>query len=182
MSLATVCAQLALCASCADAPIQAENLRPDGQLRPSAYQQAGFVAADTDRAQRAISVAAVLAAQPHGALEDAALFPADVGAVHLHLRADGLTRPRPVLVRWTVPAGAEDPQVEERLAMLAPGRTLSLAASHRIRPEQTGAWTVQVLGLPLDGEPAPVLFTRSFQVVDPSPGAAEPAVQPPAPP
>ena len=181
---ALLLAQVWLCASCADAPIEAENLRPDGQLRPSAYQQAGFVAAEAPRAQRAVAVSAVLAAQPHGPLEDALSFPADVGAVHLHLRADGLERPRPVLVRWTSPADGDtaSPRTEEILAVLAPGRALSLAASHRVEPEQAGTWTVEVLGLPLDGEPAPVLFSRSFQIEAPPEGPSPAPSEQPVPP
>jgi hypothetical protein len=117
-----------------------------------------------------VQVAAVLAAQAEGALEDAAEFSRDVGAVHLHLRADSLMEPRPVLFVWTH-AGAR----EEVRGVLAPTTTLTLAASHPIAPTAPAAavdaagggepWQVEVYSADAAGQAGELLFRREFQVL-----------------
>jgi hypothetical protein len=109
---------------------------------------------------QAVQVAAVLAAQPEGALEDAAEFPATAGAVHLHLRADSLMEPRPVTFVWT----HEDAR-EVVAGVLAPTTTLTLAASHPISPEQAGRWEVEVFSADAAGGTGELLFRREFQVL-----------------
>ena len=102
----------------------------------------------------------MLAAQPEGALEDAAEFPASAGAVHLHVRADSLMEPRPVTFVWT----HEDAR-EVVTGVLAPTTTLTLAASHPISPEQAGRWQVEVFSADAAGGPGQLLFRREFQVL-----------------
>ena len=148
---------------CADTPIEAHDLRPDGQLRPTVYRQAGFArVGEAPRAQRPVTLSAVLAAQADGRLTDAASFAAGAGAVHLHLRADGLDAPRTVLFRWT---RRDTGAYQETLGVLAPGPVLRRVASFRPGPGDAGPWRVAVLGLPIDGEPPPVLYARDFEVV-----------------
>lgn len=147
-------------AACQDAPITADQLQPDGRLRAASLDQAAFSAEPTDRIRSAVQVSAVLAAEAEGALEDRSTFGADVGTVHLHLRADGLLEPRPVIYRWT----------HEDLAVLVPGTlaptsALSLGTSFAIDPEETGRWEVEVLTKPRNPEEAPqVLFHRAFEI------------------
>lgn len=136
--------------ACVDAPITEAHIAPDGQLR-TGLEQSAFSARPQPVTGQAVQVAAVLAAQAEGALEDAAEFPRDVGAVHLHLRADSLMEPRPVLFVWTH-AGAR----EEVPGVLAPTTTLTLAASHPISAAISAAAaapTVDASGQPLRGEP-----------------------------
>ncbi|HEY8377925.1 MAG TPA: hypothetical protein VIK91_15620, partial [Nannocystis sp.] len=91
-------------------------------------------------------------------LVDAAAFPAEAGAVYLHLRADGLVEPRPVTFVWTYGETRE-----EVPGVLAPTTTLALAASHPIGPDQRGRWKVEVFTR--DGsEPTKPLFSREFEV------------------
>ncbi len=115
-------------------------------------------------------MAAVLAAQAEGALEDAAEFSRDVGAVHLHLRADSLMEPRPVLFVWTH-AGAR----EEVRGVLAPTTTLTLATSHPIAPtapvvavDAAGRgepWQVEVYSADAAGQAGELLFRREFLIL-----------------
>ena len=104
---------------------------------------------------------------------DAAEFSRDVGAVHLHLRADSLMEPRPVLFVWTH-AGER----EEVRGVLAPTTTLTLAASHPIAAAASaptvdaagGAvrgepWQVEVYSADAAGQAGELLFRREFLVL-----------------
>ena len=148
--------------ACVDAPITEAHLTPDGQLRTNP-EQSSFSARPQVSAGQAVQVAAVLAAQSDGPLEDAAEFTADVGAVHLHLRADSLMESRPVTFVWTH-AGTR----EEVSGVLAPTTTLTLAASHPIAPDapdQKGRWEVEVYSADAAGGAGELLFRREFQVL-----------------
>jgi hypothetical protein len=158
-SISILAALSVLClVGCVDAPITPDQLEPDGQLRgPS---QSAFSAQDRPVAQT-VSVSAVLAAEPAGALEDRTEFPAEVGTVHLHLRADGLMTARPVVYRWT-----HDDIAVLVPGMLAPTTTLDLATSFEVGADQVGTWLVEVLDQPaLPGDEPRVLFQRQFQVL-----------------
>ena len=82
-SVRTVFIALALLLpACVDAPITEAHIAPNGQLRAH-LEQSSFSAQPRLAMGQAVQVAAVLAAQPEGALEDAAEFPASAGAVTL---------------------------------------------------------------------------------------------------
>lgn len=150
-------------AGCVDAPITPDQLEADGQLRAASLGHSAFSATPRPQVQQAARISAVLAAQPAGPLEDASSFPAEVGAVHLHLRADGLDDARQVVFRWS--HAGTSVLVPGRLE---PGGTLALASTFTIEPTQVGPWHVEVLGEPgADGEPA-LLFQRTFEVFHPS--------------
>lgn len=133
-------------------------MTPDGQLAAFG-PQSPFAAAPSGTRGLAVQVAAVLATQADGPLEDAAVFPAEAGAVHLHLRADSLMEPRSVTFVWTH-AGIAD----EVPGVLAPTPTLALAASHPLGPDQRGSWEVAVYGTDVAGG-RELLFRREFQVL-----------------
>lgn len=158
---------LALVASflpaCVDAPITPDQLEADGQLRAPPLEQSAFSAQERDTTQRAARISAVLAAEADGPLEDANRFAADVGQINLHLRADGIDGPRPVVFRWTHRGNAA--LVE---GVLAPGDTLALANSFPIDPERIGTWKVEILGASRSGDEPAVLFEREFEVFVPS--------------
>ncbi|HWB75790.1 MAG TPA: hypothetical protein VG755_12570 [Nannocystaceae bacterium] len=159
MKLLASVALLALSA-CADAPITSDHLEPDGVLR-GARDQAAFSASPA-APQRAsfVQLSAVLAAEQSGALRDADRFAADVGTVHLHLRADGLPSARAVSFRWI----HGDTATIER-GTLTDGRQLALASSVAVAPHQVGPWRVEVLAEPADSrEPPEVIFTREFVI------------------
>jgi hypothetical protein len=160
--------------ACVDAPITPDQLEPNGELRAASLGQVAFSTHSRPSPQTAARVSAVLAAQPSGPLQDAGVFGGDVGMVHLHLRADGLSDDRPVTVRWT-----HDGVALALPAELSQTGAMSLASSIPITPERTGKWRVEVLGIPADGTEPPVLFEREFEVVSPvvSP-AVSPAVSP----
>jgi hypothetical protein len=158
--------------ACVDAPITEAHIAPDGQLR-TGLEQSAFSARPQLVTGQAVQVAAVLAAQAEGALEDAAEFSRDVGAVHLHLRADSLMEPRPVLFVWTH-AGVR----EEVRGVLAPTTTLTLAASHPVAavasaPTVDAAgeavrgepWQVEVYSADAAGQAGELLFRREFLVL-----------------
>lgn len=149
--------------ACVDAPITPDQLEADGQLRAPALEQLAFSAQDRSATQRAGRISAVLAAEAEGPLEDANRFPVDVGMVNLHLRADGIDGPRPVVFRWTHRGNAALVN-----GTLSPGDTLALANSFPIDPERTGTWTVEILGAPTSGEQPAVLFEREFEIFIPS--------------
>lgn len=145
---------------CVDAPITPEQILPDGQLRSDVLaSQAAFAASPAPTALRAVQVAAVLAAEATGPLVDAAAFPAEVGAVHLHLRADSLLEARPVTFVWT-----HGDSREEVPGVLAPTTTLALAASYPLGPDLRGRWKVEVFTL-AGNEPAQLLLAREFEVL-----------------
>lgn len=146
--------------ACADAPITSDQLEPDGALRTPRDQAAFSV--DPAAPQRAsfVQLSAVLAAESSGALRDADRFGADVGSLHLHLRADGLASARPVSFRWI----HGDTAVIERGA-IGEGTRLTLASSVAVAPHQVGPWRVEVLAEGADtGEPPEVIFTREFTI------------------
>lgn len=161
--LAPLALAAVLAPACVDAPITADQLEPDGQLRDPALVQSAFSAQDSTTTQRAAHISAVLAAEATGPLNDAVRFPADVGQVNLHLRADGIDGPRPVVFRWTHRGHASLME-----GTLAPGDTLALASSFAIDPKLTGPWRVEVLGSAPAGEEPVVLFEREFDVFVPS--------------
>jgi len=144
--------------ACVDAPITEAHMTPDGQLA-SFGPQSPFAAQPSGTWGQAVQVAAVLATQADGPLEDAAMFPADAGTVHLHLRADSLMEPRPVTFVWT-----HEAMRDEVPGVLAPTPTLTLAASHPLGPDQTGKWEVEVFGFDVAGG-RELLFRREFQVL-----------------
>lgn len=149
--------------ACVDAPITPDQLEPDGQLRAPALEQSAFSAQERDTTQRAANISAVLAAQAQGPLADANRFPADVGQINLHLRADGIDGPRPVVFRWTHRGNAALVN-----GVLSPGDTLALANSFPIDPERIGTWRVEILGASTSGDEPAVLFEREFEVFVPS--------------
>lgn len=149
--------------ACVDAPITHDQLEANGQLRNSPLEQSAFSAQGWATTQRAAQISAVLAAEAKSPLNDANHFPADVGHINLHLRADGIDGPRPVVFRWTHRGHAA--LVD---GILAPGDALALATRFPIDPERTGTWKVEVLGLPTAGEEPVVLFEREFDVFIPS--------------
>jgi hypothetical protein len=157
--LFSIAAALVL-AGCADQPITSDQLEPGGMLR-DVRDQAAF---SVDRAapQRAsfVQLSTVLAAESSGALRDGDSFDAEVGTVHLHLRADGLASARQVSFRWI----HGDTATIER-GTLEDGRQLSLASSVAIAPHQVGPWRVEVLAEPEGaGVPPDVLFAREFTI------------------
>jgi hypothetical protein len=172
-----VCALVPLAATlgviaCADAPITPDQLEADGQLR-APTGQAAFSAQSRTVLQQATQFSAVLAAEGEGALVDASSFPADVGTVHLHMRADGLSAQRPVMFRWTW--GDQSVLVP---GTLLPSSTLTLASSFDIGPDEAGPWRVEVVeqvpadtaasaGVPVEPTER-VLFSREFEVMRPS--------------
>ena len=148
--------------ACVDAPITEAHLTPDGQLRAT-FAQASFSARPQVAAGQAVQVAAVLAAQASGPLEDAAEFSASAGAVHLHLRADSLMEARPVSFVWTHAGTREVVQ-----GVLAPTTTLTLAASHPLSPDAAGPWEVEVYSADaatMGGAAGELLLRREFLVL-----------------
>lgn len=149
-----------LLTGCVDAPLQPAHLGADGQLSATHMEQSAISAEQFQVARQVVNVTAVLAAQESGALEDADAFSPDVGAVHLHLRADGLTTTRPVTFVWT-----HGEERDELAGVLAPSRALTRVSSRSITPEQTGAWTVEVFESATTDSERKLLFTREFQVL-----------------
>lgn len=152
--------------ACVDAPITPDQLEADGQLRAPGREQAAFSAQERVTTQQAAQarISAVLAAEAEGPLSDASRFAADIGQINLHLRADGIDGPRPVVFRWTHRGDAALVR-----GTLVPGDTLALATSFPIDPERTGPWKVEILGTAaFPGQEPPVLFERSFDVFVPS--------------
>lgn len=155
-----------LLSACVDAPITPDQLEANGQLRVPAPQQAAFSAQDRVVTQQAAQarISAVLAAEAEGPLSDSNRFPADIGQINLHLRADGIEGPRSVMFRWT--HRGDSALVR---GTLTAGDTLALATSFPIDPERTGPWTVEIFGSPAGlGQEPPVLFERSFEIFVPS--------------
>lgn len=115
---------------CADAPITADDLQDDGQLREQVDQQRALASSSIHhspaRAQIAehLRVTGLVAAEAEGPLEDATRFSLDSVAIHLHLRADGLDEPRPVTFVWL-----HGDQRRETLGFLQPSETISPVAS-----------------------------------------------------
>ena len=161
--LAPLALAAVLVAACVDAPITADQLESNGQLRDPALEQSAFSAQGRSRTERAAQISAVLAAEATSPLADAVSFPADVGQVNLHLRADGIDGPRPVVFRWTHRGSAT--LVD---GTLSPGDTLALATSFTIDPKHAGPWKVEVLGSATAGDEPVVLFEREFDVFVPS--------------
>ena len=146
--------------ACADAPITSDQLEPDGALRDARDQAAFSASRAAPQLASFVQLSAVLAAESSGALRDADRFAAEIGTVHLHLRADGLASARAVSFRWI----HGDTAVIER-GTLVDGHRLSLASSVAIAPHQVGPWRVEVLAETGEaGEPPEVIFTREFSI------------------
>lgn len=166
---------LLVTAACADAPITADDIQADGQLRQSSVQQQNVHATSVQQPapQRAehLRVTGLLAAQAEGPLEDATQFASTSEAIHLHLRADDLTEPRPVTFVWI-----HGDDRRETMGFLQPAETISLAASLPLArlaaatpipslAEQpfipvAGAWKVEVYSAET------LVFEREFEVTE----------------
>jgi hypothetical protein len=150
-------------AACADAPITADQLEADGVLRGAPRQQSDQSAFSVPKGavQRAsvVALSSVLATQQEGALEDRDHFDASVGAIHLHVRADGIESPRPVAFRWI-----HGDQAIVVPGMLATSGALQHAASVEVRPHQVGPWRVEVATAGTSTEPPEVIYSREFTV------------------
>jgi hypothetical protein len=155
---------LAPLVGCVDAPLTPAHLDADGQLHGVPMEQGAFAARPQGQSQSAIQMTAVLATQAEGPLADAASFPADVGAVFLHLRADRLATTRPVTFVWT-----HGERREEIDGVLAPTTALTMATSRVIEPGEAGPWKVEVLGEPLADGSRASLFEREFMVMSEPP-------------
>lgn len=159
--------------ACADAPITAADLQSNGELRQGTqHVHALDVTAATQQAQLAThqSVTGVIAAQADGPLEDATRFSDEMPAIHLHLRAEDIAEPRPVIFVWT-----HGEQIRETLGFLQPSETLRLAASLPLEApagaretEQlspTGTWTVEVFSAGPTAQSHSLLFEREFEIL-----------------
>jgi hypothetical protein len=184
-------------AACADAPITAADLQADGQLRKheSSSQQSVHAASDTHRPKAQLAerlrVTGLVAAQADGPLEDATRFSLETEGIHLHLRADNLTQPRPVTFVWL-----HGEQRRETMGFLQPSETISLVASLPLAryveegveegfapqlgepdPEQApedgevdplalaGGWKVEVYSTDATGRS--LVFEREFEILTP---------------
>ncbi len=153
-------APLLLSAACMDTPITPAHLGDNGKLRNHNWEQS-LISAEamrptTHRASR-LALTAVLAAEDGGALEDRAVFTHSIGEVFLHMRADGLDRPREVTFVWSY-----GDQQRTTTGFLHPSQTVSLASSHTIKAGQLGDWRVEVFETGLAG--ATLLYERGFKV------------------
>jgi hypothetical protein len=181
---------LLLSVACADAPITAADIQADGQLRQlvSTSQQSVHAASEREpKAQRAehLRVTGLLATAADGPLEDATRFSLEGEAIYLHLRADGLSEPRPVTFVWTHSldwGGDKGSHRRETMGFLQPAETISLAASLPLakytNPEAavdlvggsipaevwtaTGEWKVEVF----DTNGHNLVFERKFEVIE----------------
>lgn len=169
-------------AACADAPITAADLQDNGELREhhADSQQSVHATADTNRPKAQVAerlqVTGLVAAQADGPLEDATRFALDAESIYLHLRADGLTQPRPVTFVWL-----HGEQRRETMGFLQPSETLSLAASLPLArfveegmaldepdlvPDPVvlaGIWKVEVYGADSSRN---LVFEREFEVLE----------------
>jgi hypothetical protein len=152
-----------LVSACADAPITPDQLEADGVLRGAPRQQSDQAAFSAARGtmQRAsvVALSSVLATQQGGALEDSDHFVASVGIIHLHVRADGIESPRPVVFRW----------IHGDQAIVVPGTLVSSgalqhAASVEVRPHQVGPWRVEVATAGTSAEAPEVIYSREFTI------------------
>lgn len=174
--------------ACADAPITAADLQADGQLREQADQQQSIHAASKANQPKAgvaerLRVTGLLAAQNEGPLEDTTRFSLDAEGIHLHLRADGLSEPRPVTFVWQ-----HGEQRRETMGFLQPSETISPVASLPLanyveagfglaptgeadelqEPDPialTGAWKVEVYSTDATGRS--LVFEREFEILEP---------------
>jgi hypothetical protein len=159
--------------ACADAPITAADLQSNGELLQGT-QNVHSTANRAEPTQRAeyLHVTGLLAAQADGPLEDATRFSAEVEAIHLHLRADDISEPRPVTFVWT-----HGELTRETLGFLQPAETLSLSASLPLVPSEpnqrdaeplpvAGAWKVEVFStIPGLAQSRSLLFEREFEIL-----------------
>lgn len=170
---------LLLSVGCADAPITAADIQADGQLRQTAVSSQQSVHATTEpkKAQAAehLRVTGLLAAEADGPLEDAARFSLASETIYLHLRADGLSEPRPVTFVWT-----HGDHRRETMGFLQPAETIELAASLPLVKYAdplaaaelvgegewmaAGEWTVEVYSTDAGGRS--LLFERDFEVME----------------
>jgi hypothetical protein len=179
-----VAALLLSTAACADAPITAADLQADGQLREQAsvpQLQSSHALRDAQsqaRVAERLLVTGLLAAQAEGPLEDTTRFSLDSEGIHLHLRADGLSEPRPVTFVWQ-----HGEQRRETMGFLQPSETISLAATlplahyveegfapaagPGVEPDPAllaGAWKVEVYSTDATGRS--LVFEREFEVLE----------------
>jgi len=183
--VAAASAALVLTAACADAPITAADLQADGQLRaePASSQQSVLAATETNRpkARKAeqLRVTGLVAPQAEGALEDATRFSLASEAIYLHLRADGLSKARPVTFVWL-----HGDQRRETMGFIQPRETISLAASLPLASfvetveaadadplSLAGPWKVEVYSTDANGRS--LVFERDFEIIDPELAEAE---------
>ncbi len=149
-----------LLSACVDAPLQPAHLAADGQLHGLMPMEHAIPASASTTPRRVVSFNAVVAAQKQGALEDAVVFPHEIGEVHLHVRADGLDSVRPVTFVWI-----HDDVREEQEGVLAPASALARVASRKIAADQTGWWRVEVYAEPDEAGTRELLVKREFQVL-----------------
>jgi hypothetical protein len=144
---------------CADAPITASQVETDGRLRAQEGSVALFSAQPRPAVGQAqpIQVAAVLASETEGALEDRTAFTEKDDAVHLHLRVDGLNEVWPVSIVWT-----HEGIPSEVAGQLQPLETFQMANAHELSRGDAGHWKVEVFALRPEG-PA-LLVEREFDV------------------
>jgi hypothetical protein len=155
--------------ACADAPITPDHLEADGQLsaaaRPGGGQSSFAAGRAAPRRASVVQLDAMLASAPTGSVEDVSTFPPDVGTVHLHVRAHGLSHDRDVVFRWT--HGVHSLAVPGELV---PSPDYVLAASIDVQPDQTGPWRVEVVAEPTHADEVPeVLFAREFLILSERP-------------
>jgi hypothetical protein len=147
----------ALTSACADAPITPDQLEADGVLRGARAQASFSVGRGAMQQANVVQLSSVLATQQEGALEDRDVFPASVGTIHLHVRADGIETPRPVSFRWI-----HGDQATVVPGTLSPAGALRHGASVDVQPHQVGPWRVEVATEGSAGEPPEVIYTREF--------------------
>ena len=146
---------------CADAPITASQVEQDGRLRAHEDPSLALFSAQQRPAvgeAQPIQVAAVLASQAEGALEDRTEFSEKDDAIHLHLRVDGLNEAWPVSFVWT-----HDGLPRELAGQIEPADSFQMANAHVIERGDAGHWKVEVFALRPEG-PA-LLVEREFDVV-----------------
>lgn len=174
-----IAALLLAAAGCADAPITAADLQADGQLREQAGHQLQSnhdMSQPKARVAERLQVTGLLAGQAEGPLEDVTRFSLESEGIHLHLRADGLSEPRPVTFVWL-----HGEQRRETMGFLQPSETISLAASlplsrfaetgltpiEGVEPDPlalVGAWKVEVYSTDATGRS--LVFEREFEVLE----------------
>lgn len=161
--------------ACADAPITAADLQSNGELRQGTQHVHAVDATAATQHATHQSVTGVIAAQADGPLEDATRFSDATPAIHLHLRAEDIAEPRPVIFVWTHVTGEPDEQVRETLGFLQPSETLRLAASLPLelppaardseQVSMTGTWKVEVFSAGATPQSRSLLFEREFEVL-----------------
>jgi hypothetical protein len=159
-ALSAATTALLLASGCADAPITASQVEQDGRLRAQQDPSVALFSVQQRPAVREaqpIAVAAVLASEAEGALEDRTQFTVKDEVIHLHLRVDGLNEAWPVSFVWT-----HDGVPQELAGQIEPTETLQMANAHVLERGDAGHWKVEVFALRPEG-PA-LLVEREFDV------------------